>query len=287
MPLTKPTKPAAIDPVPTPVPQRSDRVNFAPRGDATMTALPGVVSGMNTNVDYVADAADYVEEQVAIVETASDLAVAAAASATSSAEVNGTSTTTRTPALGSMTWTYVQTNRVPAVGMRMRAVSRAAPTTNYAIGAVTAWDGTSIVTLNVDGIGAAPASASDWNLILEGEPGGGLEETTFVDKGTVSSGTATFTLGIGDRMQRIQAGGNITLAVSGWPASGRLGELLIEAVNFGAHTITWPTVNWIKADGTTTTTFSSNGVTMQTSGTDFVLLWTRNGGTTVYGKVMR
>lgn len=78
-----------------------------------------------------------------------------------------------------------------------------------------------------------------------------------------------------------------TLSITNWPPSGELGELLIEGVNLGAATITWPTINWIKADGTTTTTFSSNGVTLQASGTDWVFLWTRDAGTTIYGKVVR
>jgi Collagen triple helix repeat (20 copies) len=78
-----------------------------------------------------------------------------------------------------------------------------------------------------------------------------------------------------------------TLSITNWPPTGNLGELLIEGVNLGAATITWPTINWIKADGTTTTTFSSNGVTLQSSGTDWVYLWTRDAGTTIYGKVVR
>lgn len=81
--------------------------------------------------------------------------------------------------------------------------------------------------------------------------------------------------------------GSQTLTISNWPPTGNLGELLIEGVNLGAATITWPTINWIKSDGTTTTTFSSNGVTLQSSGTDWVLLWTRDAGTTIYGKVVR
>jgi hypothetical protein len=78
-----------------------------------------------------------------------------------------------------------------------------------------------------------------------------------------------------------------TLTISNWPPSGALGELLIQGVNLGAATITWPTINWIKTDGTTTTTFSQNGVTLQTSGTDWVVLWTRDAGTTIFGKVIR
>lgn len=78
-----------------------------------------------------------------------------------------------------------------------------------------------------------------------------------------------------------------TLSISNWPPSGNLGELLIEGVNLGAATITWPTINWVTSNGTTTTTFSQNGVTLQTSGTDWVFLWTRDAGTTIYGKVVR
>ena len=78
-----------------------------------------------------------------------------------------------------------------------------------------------------------------------------------------------------------------TLSVTNWPTSGTLGELLIEGVNLGAATITWPTISWIKSDGTTTTTFASNGVTLQASGIDWVLLWTRDAGTTIYGKIVR
>jgi hypothetical protein len=87
--------------------------------------------------------------------------------------------------------------------------------------------------------------------------------------------------------QRWAPTGTVSLTVSNWPASGVLGELLIEGINLGGATITWPTINWIKSDGTTTTTFASNGVTLLTSGTDWVFLWTRDGGTTVYGKIVR
>ena len=87
--------------------------------------------------------------------------------------------------------------------------------------------------------------------------------------------------------QRWAPTGTVSLTVTNWPASGVLGELLIEGINLGAATITWPTINWIKSDGTTTTTFASNGVTLQSSGTDWVFLWTGDGGTTVYGKIVR
>jgi hypothetical protein len=95
-------------------------------------------------------------------------------------------------------------------------------------------------------------------------------------------------LNYGDGLyQRWAPTGTKTLSITTWPPTGNLGQLLIEGINLGAATITWPTINWIKSDGTMTTTFSSSGVTLQSSGTDFVLLWTRDAGTTIYGKVVR
>lgn len=86
--------------------------------------------------------------------------------------------------------------------------------------------------------------------------------------------------------QRWAPTGTVTLSVTNWAPTGNLSELMIEGINLVGATITWPTVNWIKSDGTMTTTFSSNGITL-TSGTDFIVLWTRDAGTTVYGKVVR
>jgi hypothetical protein len=108
----------------------------------------------------------------------------------------------------------------------------------------------------------------------------------YLDKGTINSGTVTFAYTDGSH-QRLQVGGALTIATSAWPPTGNNGSMMIELVNGGATTITWPTINWIKSDGTTTTTFSANGVTLQSSGTDFCVLWTRDAGTTIYGKFVR
>ena len=117
--------------------------------------------------------------------------------------------------------------------------------------------------------------------------GGGGASTVMVDKGTVTSGTVTFTVS-DSAYQRLQVGGALTVATAGWPTTGTYGEVLIELVNGGAFAITWPVaINWIRADGTTSTSFTANGVTLQTAGTDFVLLWSRNAGTTIYGKIVR
>ncbi len=84
------------------------------------------------------------------------------------------------------------------------------------------------------------------------------------------------------------ASSNPTLTISNWPPSGAMGELLIEGVNLGAAgTIAFPTANWFKSDGTFAASPSAAGVTLQTSGTDFILFWTRDAGTTLYAKVIR
>ena len=109
---------------------------------------------------------------------------------------------------------------------------------------------------------------------------------TYLDKGNSSTTTQTLDYTAGSH-QRIAVTGAHTIATSNWPPSGNLGEILLELVNGASSAVTWPTVNWVKTDGTTTTTFSSNGITLQTSGIDWVLLWTRDAGSTIYGKVMR
>ncbi len=81
-----------------------------------------------------------------------------------------------------------------------------------------------------------------------------------------------------------------TLSITSWPAAGNLAILLIEGVNLGASTITWPTINWIQPSGVMTTSFSTYlaalSRTLQTSGIDFVTIWTRDAGTTLYGKLV-
>lgn len=102
---------------------------------------------------------------------------------------------------------------------------------------------------------------------------------TRVDRGTVSSGTVTFDVSAAS-WQRLQIGGALTIALSSWP-SGVGAVLLLEIVNGGSASITWPTISFVKSDGTTQ---ASPTRTLQSSGTDFVQLW-RN-GTTVYGKMI-
>lgn len=114
---------------------------------------------------------------------------------------------------------------------------------------------------------------------------------TVVDKGNSGTSTQTYDYSAGS-YQTSTATGNHTIAFSNWPATGKEGVLQVVLTNGGAYTITWPTINWIKPDGTTTTSISTylssltGRTALQTSGVDQFLFWTRDAGTTVYGKII-
>jgi hypothetical protein len=98
---------------------------------------------------------------------------------------------------------------------------------------------------------------------------------TYVDKGTQTTGTQTFDLTAGN-YQRMQVGGALTIAFSNPPGTGKSGGLIMELVNGGSATVTWPgsgTLKW------------KSGVapTLTASGTDFLVFVTRDGGTTWHG----
>jgi hypothetical protein len=114
--------------------------------------------------------------------------------------------------------------------------------------------------------------------------------TVFLNKGTVSTGTVTFDY-TGGSCQRLQVGGALTIALSAFPPSGNLGVMQIELVNAGSAAVTFPSINWVKLDGTFTTSVSTyltniSRNALQTTGTDFVMIWSRDAGATVYGKVL-
>ena len=117
------------------------------------------------------------------------------------------------------------------------------------------------------------------------------ESVTTVAKGNSGTSTQTYDYSAGT-LQTSTATGNHTIAFSNWPTSGNLGVLQIILTNGGAYTLTWPTINWIKPDGTLTTSISTylSSLTgrsaLQTSGTDQFIFWTIDAGTTVYGKIV-
>ena len=84
MPLAKPTKPDAITAVPTPVPLRTDRANFAARGDAMMGWFPTGIAGVNTTLTYFGNAVNFVEQEA----NAAEASATAAAASNAAAAVN-------------------------------------------------------------------------------------------------------------------------------------------------------------------------------------------------------
>lgn len=110
------------------------------------------------------------------------------------------------------------------------------------------------------------------------------------DKGTVGTGTVTFDI-TGGNVQKLTVSGALTIAISNWPPTGNLGEILLKITNGGVATVTWPSINWVMPDGKPTTVFATFMTAigrsgLQASGTDFVLLWTDDAGLTIYGKVL-
>lgn len=115
---------------------------------------------------------------------------------------------------------------------------------------------------------------------------------TFLDKGNSSTTAQAVDYTAGSH-QKITATGNFTLTFTNPPPTGNLGITLLEATNFGAYTVTLgTTLTFIKPDGTTTTSLSTylaantGRTALQSSGTDFLLVWTRDASTTNYAKLV-
>jgi len=112
-----------------------------------------------------------------------------------------------------------------------------------------------------------------------------------VDKGSVVGGTVAFDYTAGS-VQTFTAGAATSWSFTNWPPTGTLGNLLVQVTNGGNYTQTISGVNWIKPDGTIATTLAtylaanSGRTALQTGGMDQLLFWTRDAGTTVYGKLV-
>lgn len=104
--------------------------------------------------------------------------------------------------------------------------------------------------------------------------------------GTIAaSGTAALNFSSGAVFTLTQAGAatyNFTNLPTGY------WEMSVIVTNAGLGSITFQnggsatTVNWVKGDGTSSTTFSTLGVTLQSAGTNHFVFW--GVGNTIYGK---
>jgi hypothetical protein len=115
---------------------------------------------------------------------------------------------------------------------------------------------------------------------------------TVVDKGNISAATVTFDYSAGSVQTYTATGSTVTWATSNWPPTGNMGYLHLFATNAGNFTHSITGITWLKPDGTTTTTFSTylaantGRTALQTAGVDEFLLWSRDAGTTIYGKLI-
>jgi hypothetical protein len=96
---------------------------------------------------------------------------------------------------------------------------------------------------------------------------------TFSDLGT--GGSATLDLSTANNFRR-QFNGTSTITFSGAPASPIGFGFTLITVNAGAYSITWPaSVDWV----------GGSAPILTSSGTDVLVFYTYNGGTTYYGFV--
>jgi hypothetical protein len=192
--------------------------------------------------------------------------------------MSGTSTTSLTIGTGSKTLTTQA-----GLGYRPGAsIYVADASNNQMLGLVTSYSGTTLIFLCTAVRGSG--TASSWTIgpaVLDGTKAN-PSQTTAVAKGNSGTGTVTFDVAAGE-VQTLTNNGAHTKAFT-WPSGHS--EIEIIETNAGANASTWPTVNWIKGDGTVSTTFSTMGVALQASGVNHFLLWSPNGGTTVYGRAI-
>jgi len=294
---------------------------------ATATTQAGIATTQagiaTTEAGNAATSAGTATTQAGIATTqASNAAASAVNASTYAAALQATSTTSLLIEIASKSFT-TQSGKQFAAGQWVVAVS-AANNANYMFGQVTSYASTTLV-VNVTVIGGI-GTLADWNIYLSGPQGAtgatgdvslnGVQTLTnktltaptladsqliramlidcgmtVVDKGNSGTSTQTYDYTAGS-VQTSTATGNHTIAFSNFPPTGNLGQILILLTNGGAYTLTWPTVNWIKPDGTTTTSISTylaaltGRTALQSSGVDQILLWSRDAGTTIYGKLI-
>lgn len=281
--MPKPVRPSPGRNVPTPVPSRADRSNFAARGDATMTALPGVVDDMNTNVAYVDAALDYLDEQVgeadqAVADAAAqvDLAAeqvglaaqekeaaqAAAATAVNAPGTSGTSASVVTVGAGTKALT-TQPGKSWVPGQPVVVSRAAAPATVQMYGVVLSYDavsGAMTVAVAADGV-VGSGTHADWVIALTGRRGpAGLLPVVPI---------SVDTFGVPNICYHIMASCKLTLPPLG-PTDEQtefrnMSGLATPTVDFGSTNLTLP-VTGTTAPGLITLDHVYAGVRLRSSG---------------------
>jgi hypothetical protein len=112
--------------------------------------------------------------------------------------------------------------------------------------------------------------------------GASTNDTT--DKGSISTGTVTFDVSE-DGKQKLTVAGALTIAFSGWPTAPTYSECEIELINGGTSTITWASINWVISGGATSTAIADTGIALSASGSNYAVIWSDDGGSTLHGVI--
>jgi hypothetical protein len=201
--------------------------------------------------------------------------VTAALSALGGATTNSTSTTSLTIGTGSKSITLVESGKAYTVGQYVMVASTTSPS-NYMIGQVTAFSGTSL-TVNVTSTGGS-GTITAWSISVTGQPASstitGLKLTKTAP--TISAGVVTLDLNTANFFA-VSLNANITsFTVTNIPTTGTAEEFAIELTADGtARTVTWTlqgvAAKW--ASGTAPTLTSTSGKK------DTFVFYTHDGGT--------
>ncbi|MDQ1920553.1 hypothetical protein [Massilia pseudoviolaceinigra] len=134
-----------------------------------------------------------------------------------------------------------------------------------------------VIPLTVPGAGGTIALLSDLQELTR--------SMTYYDNGT----STAIAYANGGTQRVAPASGAKTMSFTGWPASGKQAVQFLELVNIGSGgTPAWPAgARFIRYDGVIQTTAAAANITWQTGGTDYVMVSTRDGGTTLIVSVLR
>ena len=251
---------------------------------ATFPNVSGAVTPTHTELNYVAGVTGAVQTQLNAKAPLASPTFTGTVTIPSGASIAGfaplaSPTFTGTPAAPTASGTDNSTQIATTAQVQAALVAYAG--TNLGLPTFSGSDAYKLLTLNATGTG----------YVWTGSPTLTAPALVVVDKGNSGTSTQTYNYAAGT-YQTSTATENHTIAFSNWPTTGTEGVMQVVLTNGGAYTITWPTISWIKPDGTTTTSISTylaaltGRTALQTSGVDQFIFWTRDAGTTVYGKLI-
>lgn len=138
-----------------------------------------------------------------------------------------------------------------------------------------AWDGSNFWVCTTSGAIAEAVWSRISDINIESTPNN--LGTTSTDAVTIDRSTGV--------CQVVTIGADVTFTFQGFLPG--YSKILLEIINGGAYTVTWPdTINWIIDTGSTSTSFSDTGIILQTNGTNFIEFFSTDGGTTIYALVL-